>query len=346
MPFVIALRAAGGRMTDFSVSVPPRPIRIPAAPPLPASAPAPVTPPPVAAVTPAAAPASPKTNLVSGAMVFTGSNPKPIVVPATNSPDGNIDAAKLAADASVVTKSTRSVVSQSALSLAGGSSVEAIPLGTAIEAPSVRMGGVSAHPARGHSPTNAVVTTEPAIAPVPAATVAAVPETPAGPAEPAPVTNTPPQLAAVVTAVSPPPAQAPLPKPVTPPAPKQVPPPKVTEVAASKPASGSQNISPGSTPPQPKIIAAPAAAATPAEPTTVRANELRPAVAPAPQSVSQAEVAMVTPVQRFVNSWVFWAAAVLLVTIALYCAFLVLRRSRPDSSPSLITCSIDRNRKG
>jgi hypothetical protein len=132
---------------------------------------------------------------------------------------------------------------------------------------------------------------------------------------------------------------------VTPSAPKQVPPPKVTEVAASKPASGSQNISPGSTPPQPKIIAA-AAAATSAEPTTVRANELRPSAAPPAQSVNQAEVAMATPVQSFVNSWVFWAAAVLLVTIALYCAFLVLRRSRPDSSPSLITCSIDRNRKG
>jgi hypothetical protein len=352
MPFVIAVRAASGVMKDFAVSVPPQPIRIPAAPvpaplPAPAPQPIPVAAAPAAVSAPIAQPVvvapSPKTNLVAGAMIFSGSDPKPIVIPTTNAPDGTTDAAKLAADAAEARKAARTLATQSTLLLAPAQRADFVALGAAIEAPTVSMGGASPKPKKAGS-TNAAAKAEAALAAAsPAPATAAVPPVPAS-ASTAQISAT--NLASPSPAAVKPVAAQPLPAAVSKPnvVVAQIAPPKPVENRGTNLAPAPQGPA-GATSSKVPAAAAPMTATTAASPEVVRAKELHPMGSQSPEPAA-AQVGVVTPGTGFVNGWLFWTAALGLVGIACYCAFLVLHRSLPGSSPSLITCSIDRNKKG
>lgn len=353
MPFVVVLRSEKGVLKDFSVSTPPRPIRVPEVPPLaPAPQPSVQLTKAAPATTPAAAPEI--KNLVPGAIVFSGVNPKPMVVPDPAEPAPAAQPAKVESVAKVVAQpaapAAPTVPTNNAPALAVKGEVPQAPVtpsAWSIETPKMTLENTSdsaqAEPASPTLPPAEVASgekTAPAPPPTPpAATAVATPVVnPAPVPKPEPAKVAEPKMAtpepAHVAAVAEPPVSKPSPKPVQNETPKLSVTPETKTAAAPAPAAAPAAV----------------AAVAPAVPASLHPGELRPVNArPHPHATpaaAHAQVGMVAPGSRWASGWTFWAAAVLLVATAMSCSLLILRRSRPASSGSLITCSFDRNKRG
>ncbi len=356
MPFVIVLRAENGMLTDYAVSTPPRPIRVPAVPAL-----TPPTPPGVQ-FTKTAGPESPSSavevkKLVPGAMVFSGANPKPLVVAgAPVTPPAPAPAKPEIAARNEAQPAPRSIEPPVA------NNVVTPPIKVEASQPSARVAVVATE-----APSTPLVSSEepaqdllvqPALlSPELAKSEDVQPAVPLAPNQ----------------TVSPSVSSAPL-------ASNSAPKPEVSNVADTKPAptpglipaaavaaavasmraqaevakSPAPEVKTNTAPAPVSSVAAPIApaVASPAVPVAVanvaslHPGELHPVNAHphphTPSPMGHSQVAVVAPQTRWMSGWMFWAAAILLAATAISCSLLILRRSRPAPSASLITCSFDR----
>ncbi len=326
MPIVIAMRSINGQVTEYAVSLPPRLIRIPQVP----------VPPPVEPATAELAKAAetPKVSVETikappGALIFAGSSPKPIVVKTPveitlGKPETGMKAdpplVPTVAATPVITPVPQPVIVETTQAVAAA-------IAPAVPAPTAPMAVL---PDAAPSESGSAINFMGEIAKTEATQSISSPTVPAPTAvAPAIATPTPVQVAAVIaTQVSPP-----------------VPPIKV-EVPKSAPALAVKAVPA----PAVSIASVPASVTNVPVGASVRPTDIRPVKArPHPHmtvSPPHAQTAMVAPAAGWINGWIFWAAALVLVATTFSCSLIIVRRSRPVTSVSLITSSFERNKRG
>ena len=358
MPFAIVLRAVKGQITEYAVSTAPRPIRIPVVPaPVQLTRTAPSAPPPVV---------EQPHQVPAGALVFSGSDPKPVAtlrpvetsapkppatkpeLPAPIPPKKTVNA-EVSFPPPATSEENWAAIAEIAPAIVP--LPDEVALQAAVSSPPQAeppklVPAVRNEPPKPVSPPVVVKPEVPPAAPV-ASAISLAPTTgaatlvrapvppPESPKEPnaKPAPSEPVKVAVAPVAPVPPQAEPAIPKSVRP-------------EASAKPAPSLR---------PPVTNATPAVAAM--TPTThgLEGCADTPAVLEGPPPKAQSAVrspapsspqgALGGPSEWFSSRWPFWAALAL-TGVVITCSLLLVRRSRTAPTASLITCSLERNKRG
>jgi hypothetical protein len=360
MPFVIVLRAVKGQITDYAVSTPPRSVRVPLVP-------APVQ---LARTSPANTPAVADQALKkpAGALVFSGSDPKPVPAaklveaavtkpppaeksesPAPASPRKTVKA-EVVPPPSVTSEEVRTTIAEIVPAIVELPDELFAPrtVDKALQAESSKAEHVRTEPPKTTQSLPAAVKNEIVATPPPSAAVSTPPATGTVAHIEAPMPKTEAQKEPEPKAAVPVPiklAAAPAPAPPVP-----------AETTIPKPAIRTEPKTNSVPTPNPTTAASPAAAVTGSVAHAAEVRTLKPASVDSPAIATQPaihfpaaqspQIALANPSQPLSTNWVVWMAALVAALMGIACSLLLVRRSRTAPTASLITCSLERNKRG